>query len=117
MGSTAGTIFSGVVENSVSSVVDIVAANGITAINDQIMIIQSSTAGDCNITANPQIVAGTSGQYLHLIGNDNIKTVTFDNGDGLSLNNGSSFTLGANDVLKLTFVGSTWVEDTRSNNV
>lgn len=107
---------SNILKESISTVTDIVAATGIVAIDNQTLIIQSSTAGDCDITANPQIIAGTSGQSLRLVGNSNTKTVTFSTGDGLLLNNGQSFTLGLNDVLKLIFVGSTWLEESRSNN-
>jgi hypothetical protein len=106
----------GVLKESISSTIDVVAANGLTSISDQTLIIQSSTAGDCNITANPQIVAGTAGQHLYLIGNDNTKTVTLEDGDGLSLSTAQSFTLGATDTMHLIYNGSEWVEVTRSNN-
>jgi hypothetical protein len=108
---TASSIIFGV-----SSVTDIVAANGITELTDPVMQIQSSTAGDCDITANPQIVAGTTGELLKLVGSSNSKTVTFHTGDGLLLKDGQSFTLGLGDILTLLFIGSTWLEDHRSYN-
>lgn len=106
-----------VLKESISAVMDIVAAAGITAIADQTLIIQSSTAGDADISAvSPQIVAGTAGQHLYLIGNDNTKTVTIADGNGLSLNTGQPFTLGDTDTIHLISNGSEWVEVSRSNN-
>jgi hypothetical protein len=106
----------GVKIDSVASVFNVVAATGITPVNDMIIPIQSSTAGDTNITATPQIVAGTNGQLLTLIGVDDIKTVTLDDGDGLALDNGQSFTLGQNDIIEFVFYNSLWIETTRKDN-
>lgn len=105
-----------ILKESISAVIDVVAANGIASIADQTLIIQSSTAGDCDITANPQIVAGTAGQHLYLIGNDNTKTVTLQDGTGVSLNDAQPFTFGDTDTMHLIYKGSEWVEVARSNN-
>ena len=108
--------FTGRVVYSVSSVIDIVAANGLTSITDPIMRVQSSTAGDALVTANPQIVSGSEGEYLTVVGNDDTKTVTFTTGNGLKLDNGQNFTLGFNDILELLFVNSLWTEVSRKDN-
>lgn len=107
---------SGLFKPSISSVIDIDSSSGITSIPNSILQIQSQTAGETVISANPRIVAGVAGQPLWLIGADDIKTVTFQTGNGLKLNNGQPFTLGKDDVLKLIYTGSFWVEESRSNN-
>jgi hypothetical protein len=96
-------------------VIDIVDTIGIDNVDYPITIIQSSTAGDCNITANPQIIAGTAGQHLYLIGNDNTKTVTLNHNNGLSLTDGLSFTLGLNGIISLIYVNGLWIEKSRSD--
>lgn len=104
----------------ISATKDIVAATGIisTMLVFDKLRIQSSTAGDTNITANPQVANGLfDGQQLHFIGQDDTKTVTFDDGAGLKLAGGLSVTLGEGDSLVLTWDDglSLWVEDYRTD--
>jgi hypothetical protein len=67
------------------------------------------SGGHIEITANPQIVAGTIiGQELILYGSDNDATVTYNDGNGLSLN--GSATLGLNQQLALLWNGNVWSE-------
>lgn len=109
--SDAGTLI-----KSISSVKSVVAATGIDAVTTMYIPVISSTAGDVNITANPQIVAGTDGQELVLIGTDDTRTVTLDSGDGLALDNGLSFTLGENNMIKFVYYNSLWLEQWRIDN-
>lgn len=102
-----------------TAVQNIVAATGITAaMLARNIKIQSSTAGNLDITANPQIVAGTDGQIICFIGQDNTKTVQFDTGTGLTLAGGAACTLGLGDTLELVYDSglALWCEISRSNN-
>lgn len=90
----------------------IVAGTGIsyvpTAGERQLWFVEGS-GGHVDITANPQIVAGTStGQELIVICRNNDQTVTFDDGTGLSLN--GQFVCGADSALGLFWDSSVWVE-------
>jgi hypothetical protein len=105
---------------SQSGILDIVAATGIPNVDDDIIYIRSSTAGDTTITANPQIVVppDSASKKVIFIGTDNTKTVTFVYGNGIATKNGQPFTLGLNDVFVVVYstVNSTWVELYRSDN-
>ena len=70
------------------------------------------------ITANPQIAAGTDGQVIKIIGLSDTNTLTISTGNGLKLQAGIPFTIGAGDVIELTYVAalSVWVENYRSDN-
>lgn len=103
----------GVIIESVSSIQDIVAATGLSAVSDINMRIQSSTTGDSIVTANPPIVAGSLGQILTLFGADNIKTVTFTDGNGIKLDTGQSITLGLDDNISFKYINTNWVEISR----
>lgn len=98
---------------SVSTVQDIVATTGIATVSDMNIRIQSSTAGDSTVTANPAIVAGSSGQILTLFGVDNTKTVTFTDGNGIKLDTGQSITLGLDDNISFKYINTNWVEISR----
>lgn len=76
------------------------------------------SGGPVVVTANPQIVDETAGDYLlqvgdelRLIGTNNINTVTFSDGNGLSLN--GSWVGADHSVLNLMWDGSVWVETSR----
>jgi hypothetical protein len=98
---------------SKASPTDITAGGGITPIANrrmQIMFIQGS-GGAVDITANPQIVAGSQeGDILILVGCSDTNTVTFDHGTGLDLN--GQRVLGANHMLMLMWLatGTVWAE-------
>ncbi len=102
-----------------SVVQDITAASGIKlslGTQDVLMRIQSATAGDENITKNPQINDGFDGQRINIEGSDAIKTVTLDDGDGLQLTGGNSFTLADSDTISFHYnlTKNLWIENTRS---
>lgn len=105
---------SGSMVESVSTVQSIVAANGITDTGWANILIESSTAGDTIITANPAIPdVQAAGHRIRLIGTDDTKTVTLNHGNGVSLDNGEPITLGLNDTLDLVYIGTTWLETSR----
>lgn len=108
-----------IVEQSVSSLLSVVAATGISPIANNanlLMPVESSTAGDTTVTANPAIAAGTDGQTLIIIGTNDTKTVTLTDGNGITLDNGLSITLGLNDTIKFVSYGGTWAETSRTDN-
>jgi len=93
----------------------IVAGTGITRLMiAPIMVIE--LGAPINITANPQIVVGNTGQIITLLGRSNTNTLTLDNGDGLVL--ASQCVLGAYDTITLYYSAWTgvWIEISRSNN-
>lgn len=70
------------------------------------------SGGAVNISANPQIAAGTNvGQELELVGRSNANTVTLEHGDGLDLN--GTCVLGESSVLLLRWDGTNWYEVSR----
>jgi len=74
----------------------------------------SATAGDTNVTVNPRISTGFDGQVITLMGEDNTKTVTLADGDGLKL--GSSITLKEHTSLVLEYneAKKLWIEKARA---
>jgi len=105
---------SGAMIESVSSTQSIVAGTGIADVEWKNILVESSTAGDTTVTANPAIATlGVGGQSIRVIGTDDVKTVTFNHGNGLSLDNGEPITLGENDTLDLVYIGTTWLETGR----
>lgn len=99
-----------------SSVVSIVAGTGLDTVGNSYIKIQGS-GGAIDITGGvTQIVAGIDGQELVLYGTSDANTVKFDDGDGLKLDGGVSFTMGNNSCLRLIYnsTGGFWREVSRS---
>lgn len=93
---------------------NVTAAGGITPAGKWFeAIFCQGSGGAIDITANPQIAAGTVGQLLLLIGRSSTNTLKFDDGTGLALN--GSMTLEADDTLLLFCDGTNWVEITRKD--
>lgn len=90
-----------------SPIIDVVAATGIDLedyLQHRSLRVRSSTAGDCNISANPQISLPNEtldGLVIEVWGTDDTRTVTFENGNGLVLP--GTITLGLNQVILLKF--------------
>jgi len=107
-------LLNGVKEPSV--VTSLTAAGGLT-ITGPVMLVQGS-GGAVTITANPQIPAGTDGQTLTIIGQNDTNTVTFTDGNGLQMQAGQSFTLGSGDVLTLIYDKglALWLDRGREDN-
>jgi hypothetical protein len=107
----------GTVAFTPSSTTNITAGGGVTVANG-IMRIQGS-GGAIDITVNPQIVAGTAdGQLVVIKGQSDANTVKFDDGTGLQLSSGVSFTVGQGDILVLMYdtADGLWIELRRSDN-
>lgn len=69
-------------------------------------------SGAINVTANPQIAAGSSaGQMLTIVSRHATNTVTLEDGNGLSLN--GPWVGGLDSVIELMFDGTNWVEKSR----
>lgn len=99
---------------TVASTQSITAAGGISGSGTYLKV--SGNGGAINITANPQISAGSTGQIIIVEGQSDTNTVKLDDGTGLLLSGAQSFTLGLNDTIQLLYNGTNWVEITRSNN-
>lgn len=96
---------------------NVVAGTGITAAMCAFDIRYNGNSA-IDISANPQIAAGTDGQVIKITGLSDTNTLLLEDGNGLQLAGGVSFTLGAGDVIQLHYVTSlsVWVEDSRSDN-
>ena len=91
----------------------ITAAGGITPAvgKDRQGIFIAGDSAPINITANPQIVAGTTvGQSLLLYGCDDTDTVQLDDGNGVELLGGASWLASDGSYLHLIWRGSAWAE-------
>lgn len=99
-----------------SALASITAGGGITVTNTHMRVQGDGVAVD--ITANPQIAAGTDGQRLLLQGGSDTNTVKIDNGTGLHLHNGS-LTLHDHDYIYLVYDAgdAEWEEISRSSPV
>lgn len=98
----------------------VVAGDGIvgadfidTAALNQTIFVEGVNAGENDITANPQIAAGTVvGQNLRIVGANNTNYIKLETGNGLLLN---GFWLSNNDsILSLFWTGSVWREQWRN---
>lgn len=95
-----------------SSVAEITAGGGITVTNEFMKI--KGSGGAVDITANPQIVAGTNGQQVTLMGQSDTDYVTLDDGAGLHLH--GQATIGDKDAITLRYdsTDSEWQEISRN---
>jgi len=64
------------------------------------------SGGPVNITADPQIIAGTNGAVLTLKGTSDTNTVQLDDGTGLLLFSGLSMILKNTDVITLVYTSA-----------
>ena len=105
------------VENTRGSPYAVVAGNGVVISDNTKQRIKKyiqGSGGAVDISANPQVTAGTiDGQELLLVGRSDTNTVQLDDGTGLSLQ--GPCILGADQSIKLTWDGTNWVEESRSN--
>jgi len=112
---TAKTTLAGGIVMTQSAVLDIVAGTGITATHIQQPYLKvRGDGGPIDLTVNPQIAAGTTGQILTLQGTSDTNTLKFDDGTGLSLNSGVSFSLKNGNLIQFIYDGSVWREMFRS---
>lgn len=85
-------------------------AHGLLATEDECVMYAKGVSGAINMSANPQIAAGTrNGQQLHLIFTSDSDTVLLEDGDGLHMPNGNVRSL-AGTHIKFTWdsVASLW---------
>jgi hypothetical protein len=99
------------------AVASMVTANAVTA-NAAIVRVQSSWAGDTDLSSNPQIPDGSPGQIVIIVGEDDTATVTLDDGNGLQTAAGASYTLGDGDTVMFYYDAEAdlWREISYSNN-
>lgn len=80
----------------------------------QELIFVQGSGGPIDISANPQIAAGTDvGQTLMLIGKSDTNTLLLEDGTGLGLN--GACTLVDGSVIKLVWTGAIWLEVSRND--
>jgi hypothetical protein len=83
-----------------------------TAASQKIYV--EGSGGAVNVTANPQIEAGTiDGQLMVICGRSQDNTVQLNHGNGLYLN--GNIVLGENECITLSWDTSEWVELSRNN--
>lgn len=102
------------VSGSQASPTSITAAGGVSFSGSNYFNIQyiQGSGGAVTVTATPQIAAGSLvGQQLILICTSATNTVTFADGNGLSLN--GSLLCGDNSAIQLNWNGSLWTEVSR----
>ena len=80
--------------------------------------ISGNGSGTVVITANPSISQGFDGQSITIEGTDDTNKVTLNNGNGIKLNGGASFTFAKGDIMNLHYsnISSCWLENYRSKN-
>lgn len=114
-GGGSSTVF-----GSTGSPRSVVAATGITSgashmsttANKQLIFVVGSVAGESNISASPQITAGTIvGQEMRIVGASDSDYILLEDGTGLSLN-GPWYSYN-NDTLDLYWNGTVWSEFSR----
>lgn len=107
----------GEIPQPTQEIIDTVGVQIPSPVNN-LMVRIKSDGGAVDITANPQISSGFDGQVITLEGMDDTDTVQLDDGDGLKLAGGASFTISNNDVISLHYNAAKdlWIENTRSQN-
>lgn len=114
---TAGYVQVPVIVGSVGSPQAVTAVGGVnfTGTADEYLHIYflQGSGGAVDISANPQISAGTAiGQRLVIRGCSDTNTIKLEHGAGL-LMNGECF-LGSGSMIEFLWTGSTWDEMSRS---
>lgn len=105
------------VTGTYSSATAITAGGGITshAYAYEIQYVAGS-GGAVDISANPQISAGTTnGDKLTIIGTHNTNTVTLDNSNGLSMNGSCILSAGSSITFIWSAINSLWIEESRND--
>ena len=112
----ATSTFNAPVVHAQSAVHQIQAGTGITAamLTTSYLRVRGESG---SVDVNPgvvQIAAGTAGQMVTLQGTDNVNTLKLDDGDGLKLAGGISFTLMQGHLIQFIYDGTVWRELLRS---
>ena len=108
---TARVAVAGAMVTVPSGTLDIAAGTGITSVHIQrsYLLVRGSSA-PVDITASPQIAAGAAGQSLTLQGMSDVNWLKLDDGNGLALAGGISFTLKNGHLIQFIYDGSVWRE-------
>lgn len=88
--------------------IPVTAAGGIPIADvDVEMLFVEGSPGAVDISANPQIPAGSKvGQELNIYGTDNVKTVLLEDGNGISMN--GAVNLDSETNITFTWTGIVW---------
>lgn len=90
-------------------------AHGLQSNEDECLMILKGSSGAVDMSANPQIAAGTKvGQRLQLLFQSNTDTVYLEDGDGLNMKNGNRRCV-AYTVLEYIWDGTSWNESFWNN--
>ena len=103
------------VTGSVASPTAITAAGGITpsGYSNELAYVESD-GGAVNITANPQIAAGTSsGETLTIYGTSDTDYIILEHGNGLVMN--GSMAVKKDETIKFIWNATSWAETSRNN--
>jgi hypothetical protein len=112
---TAAATFAGKLIMTPSGETQIVAGTGITATHTQRAYLKvRSDGGAIDVTANPQIAAGTAGQMLTLQGTSDVNSLRLQNGNGLVMANATAFTIKEGHLIQFIFDGTLWRETFRT---
>lgn len=76
--------------------------------------VVSASAANVTVTANPQVEAGFDGQLITLVGEDNTRTVTLNDGTGLHLSGTIVLKENTNLILEYNAYKSVWIEKSRA---
>ncbi len=108
---TAKVTVAGALVTTPSEETQVAAATGVTAAHIQRTYLKvRGNSGAVDISATPQIAAGSDGQMLTLQGTDDTNTLKLDDGTGLALAGGISFTLKQGHVIQFIYDGTVWRE-------
>jgi hypothetical protein len=100
-----------------AAIQQITAAGGITVTSPRTNIkirIISSGSGNVTVTKNPAVSAGFDGQEITVIGEDNTRSVTLNDGNGLKLSASIIIKEHTNLVLIFNAAKSLWIEKSRA---
>jgi hypothetical protein len=106
----AATLKSKIIYEPDGSTISVAAGTGLTAAHTARTYIRILGSGGIDVTADPQIAAGTLGQIIILQGTSDTDWVKFDDGTGMQLEGGVSFTMKEGDLLQLIYDGTYWRE-------
>jgi molybdopterin-binding protein len=96
---------------------EITAAEGIKVTSQRANItirIISATSGNVTPTINPQVSNGFDGQVITIMGGDDTRTVTLNDGNGLKLSSGITLKEHTNLVLEYNAAKTLWIEKARA---
>lgn len=99
-----------------SAITSVSSAGGIAVTNAAMRV--SGEAAGIDLTADPQIADGVDGQVVEIWFESDTNTIKLDDGTGLQLTGGTSFTGGLGDYISFTYLSDVdiWRERQRADN-